>query len=149
VKAVEPISLEFAASGKRKVTFGMSVPIRRCAACGEVLYALRDLQAFDLRVANELGKRGMVNGETFRFMRKTVGLTGVALAQLLDLSAEEISRWENGHRTITRSAFSTLWSIVSDRLEGRETTLEHLRALREPKPLVKRVELEPAPGEGG
>jgi hypothetical protein len=49
------------------------------------------------------------------------------------VSAETVSRWENGHRAAERSVWNTLADLVADKLAGSTTTLDRLRALSEPR----------------
>jgi hypothetical protein len=64
------------------------------------------------------------------------------LAALLDVSAETISRWETEKRAVDRGALALVGNLVRDTLEGRTATLEQLRALREPRPLAKTIQLD-------
>lgn len=114
-------------------TFAGKVAARRCDACGELYVAAEDALRFDLRVARELGSRGAATGEAFRFMRKTLGLRAVDLAELLGVAAETISRWERGERSVDRAAFTVLGVLVADRLDGRATTMKLLKAQQAPQ----------------
>jgi transcriptional regulator with XRE-family HTH domain len=76
--------------------------------------------------------RGLRDGHALEFVRKALGLRAAELAALLDVSAETVSRWENGHRAAERSVWNTLADLAADRLAGKTTTLERLRALAEP-----------------
>jgi putative zinc finger/helix-turn-helix YgiT family protein len=122
---------ELTVSGVSFVVDG--VPAEICETCGESYVADPDLERAELTVAAELARRGVRSGESFRFMRKALGLRANALAELFDLQPETLSRWENGTQTLDPRAFALLGSLVVDRLEGRgETALARLRALRHP-----------------
>lgn len=122
--------------------FIAALPARHCRACGETSYEAVILQRFDLHVANRLAEAGVGSGAAFRFMRKALGLRAVDLAELLDVSAETLSRWETEKRALDRGALAVLAACVRDALAGRTSTLDTLRALRTPRALEKRVQLD-------
>lgn len=126
-------------------TFSAEVPVRLCPKCGHGSLSGPAMKEFELRAARELARAGVRTGDTFRFMRKTLGLTAAELAELLEVSAETISRWERGQRDVDWPAFIVLWWLVDDRLEGRADTLERIRGLRRgAAPLVTRLDLKSA-----
>lgn len=125
--------------------FTRSIPALRCSKCGEETMKGVDIEAFELEVAAELARHGELPAGAFRFMRRTLGMKAADLADLLDVTAETVSRWENEKQGIERRAAALLSSMVLDKLEGRTSTLERLRALKEPKPLPKLVRLAPRP----
>jgi YgiT-type zinc finger domain-containing protein len=122
--------------------FIASLPARQCKACGEISYEGAVLQRFDLHVATRLAESGVSSGAVFRFLRKALGLRAVDLAELLDVSAETLSRWETDKRAVDRGGLAVLASCVRDALAGRTETLDTLRALRTPRTLEKRVQLD-------
>lgn len=129
---------ELTVGGVRFVVDG--VPAAICETCGESYVVLGDLERAELTVAAELARRGIRSGESFRFMRKALGLRANALAELFDLQPETLSRWEKGTQTLDPRAFALLGSLVVDRLEGRdEPAFARLRALRSPSKATKRA----------
>lgn len=124
-------------------TFTASIPATKCATCGEVYYSGPVLEAFELDAAGELARHGEVLAEAFSFMRRSLGLKATDLAELLDVTHETVSRWENGHQPVERRAAALLSAMVIDRLEGRNATLDRLKALLKPEPLPKLVRLVP------
>jgi putative zinc finger/helix-turn-helix YgiT family protein len=123
-------------------TFTADVPALRCQGCRKSYLDGPAVEAFELAVARELATQGPASGETFRFMRKTVGMRAADLAELLDVTPETISRWETGKLDVARAAWATLADIVVEQSEGRSRMLDRLRSLREPKKLAKAVRLE-------
>lgn len=105
----------------------------KCGGCGEAFLDGADLGRAELLAAGEAVARGLRDGPTLKFVRKTLGLRAANLGELLDVSAETVSRWENGHRAAERSVWNTLADLVSDRLAGTTTTLDRLRAFGEPR----------------
>lgn len=107
-----------------------SLPAHVCGACGEASFDADVVRAFELAAAAELARRAVVSPETFRYMRKVVGLEGRELAALLGVTPETVSRWEHGATSIDTRAFALLGGIVVERAEKRADTLERLRAMR-------------------
>jgi DNA-binding transcriptional regulator YiaG len=122
--------------------FVAALPAKQCRSCGDVTYEGSVLQRFDLHVATRLVESGVSTGPAFRFLRKALGLRAVDLAELLDVSSETLSRWETEKRAVDRGALTVLSACVRDALAGRTETLDTLRALRTPRALGKRVQLD-------
>ena len=118
------------------------LPAKRCAACEKLLFDGKAIRNFELRVAGLLADAGASTGPAFRFMRKAIGMRATELAQLLDVSAETISRWETEKRAVDRGALALLGGLVRDAFVGRTSTLDQLRALCEPRPLDEIVRLD-------
>jgi DNA-binding transcriptional regulator YiaG len=123
-------------------TFKALLPARRCGGCGAVSFGAGTLERFELRVAAELAKAGASSSEVLRFMRKALQLRAADLAELLDVAPETVSRWETGKLRAEHRTLALLGSLVEDKVEGRSSTMDRLRALREPKPLGRTVQLE-------
>ena len=134
--------LELEVNGRK---FQTTVPAIRCAGCGKQTIDGFALGAFELSTAGELARRGEVSPESFKFMRKTLGMRAVDLAELLDVTPETISRWENDKQPIDRKAAALLSAMVIDRLEGRTTILDRLKTLLKPEPQPSLVRLVPRP----
>ena len=124
-------------------TFKASIPAIKCTKCGEETYAGADLANIDLAIAGELASHGVATPEAFSFMRRALGMRALELARLLDVAPETVSRWEHGKLPLERGPVALLSAMVLDRIEGRNTTLDRLRALDEPTPLPKLVRLVP------
>ena len=121
-------------SGRFGQRSGAAAASFRCAACGEEIIAGPDLERFGLAIARDAAQHTAPSGVVFRTMRKILGYTSQELAGLLGVSLETISRWENGARGVDALAFQLLGMIAADRLEGRTSTEDSLRAAREPTP---------------
>jgi putative zinc finger/helix-turn-helix YgiT family protein len=119
-------------------TFTADVPALRCAACDAVVFDVPALKEFERAAARELARHGPAVGETFRFMRKALGMRGVDMAELLDVPPETLSRWETGKLAMARTAWLTLSSLVLD-FDG---TQERLRAMREPPKSTRVVRIK-------
>jgi DNA-binding transcriptional regulator YiaG len=60
-----------------------------------------------LAVAAELARRGELPAEAFRFVRRILGMKAAELAEILNVTAQTISRRENGKQAIERHAAAT------------------------------------------
>lgn len=117
-------------------TFVVEAPAQECTKCGEKYVTGVVHENLDLLVAQKLSQAGILSGAVFRFMRKTLGLRAVQLAQLLSVTAETVSRWETEKREVDRAAFVVVGTMISDALAHRTDTIDRLRVLVEPKPLA-------------
>lgn len=118
----------------------------KCGACGELVFSGADLVRSELLAGAEAMARGLRDGGTFKFIRKALGMRAAELGSLLDVSPETISRWENGHRAAERSVWNTLADLVTDRLQGTETTLTRLTV---PKPRIPKQVVRLSLGTAG
>jgi YgiT-type zinc finger domain-containing protein len=124
-------------------TFVGMLPVTRCSSCGEETFAGPDLEALDLTISGELARHGEISADAFSFMRRALGVRAMDLAEFLDVTPETVSRWEHDRQPIDRGAIALLSAMVVDRLEGRTTTIDRLRALLKPEPLPRLVRLVP------
>lgn len=124
-------------------TFAATIPTTRCAKCGATYLSHDAVGVLELGAAGELARHGEVSAEAFGFLRRALGVRAVDLAEWLDVTPETVSRWEHGRQPIDRGAAAILSAMVVDRLEGRTTTLDRLKALLKPEPLPKLVRLTP------
>ncbi len=115
-------------------TFTGGIPAERCPQCGETYTEKHGHQALALSAARALIEVGEVNGATLRFFRHSLGLTGAALAELLGVASDTVSRWERGERNVDRLAWATVAGLVLDELEERPRTRHVLDAIRTPGP---------------
>lgn len=113
--------------------FTAQLPSLVCEACGEGSYAGEDLHRFELAAARKLAEIAEPSGEAARFLRKSIGLKAIDLAQLLHITPEILSRWENGKLAVDENSFLILGDLVEDYCTGSKRTLERLKTLREPR----------------
>jgi putative zinc finger/helix-turn-helix YgiT family protein len=114
-------------------TFTATLPAQVCPICGETYIGFEDLGRFEHAVASTLAREGTSSPEAFRFMRKSLGIPAVELAELLDVTPETVSRWEHGKLRVERRSLALLGSLVLEHAEGRTSMLDHLRSLKEPR----------------
>lgn len=100
---------------------------------GELVHPGREVMKASRAIVRELATRGASDGAAFAYMRKAAKLSGKALAELLGVAPETVSRWEHDKEPINRAALAVVGQIALEAIEGRSTTLERLRAAREVK----------------
>jgi len=126
----EAVEVRVPSSPEPLVVRVTGVSATRCGHCGESFMSGSDLGRAELLAAAEAMTRGLRDGGAFKFVRKALGLRAADLGDLLGVSAETVSRWENSHRAAERSVWNTLADLVSDKLHGTRTTLDRLTAPR-------------------
>ena len=111
-----------------------------CPNCRESYVSYDSLGEFEQNVADKIIRSGMRTGSSFRFLRKTIGLSAVELARIIGVRPESISRWESGRRVVDRGAFFELESLVAESASGeRPSVRSMIDALNSPKELARRV----------
>ncbi len=121
--------------------FIVTVHALQCSECEEDLVQADELRRAELAVAERIARAGIVSGDAFRHMRGALGMKATELAELLQVTPESISRWENDKREVDRSAAMLLASMVLDTVEGKTTTRERLASALGAKKLPKTVDL--------
>jgi putative zinc finger/helix-turn-helix YgiT family protein len=124
--------------------FSAEVPVRRCSSCKETYWNGPAMERLEIKAAAELARVGEVNAAAFRLQRKALGLLAKELAQLLDLTAEQISKYENGKAAIDRRAAALLATMLLEKDAGRRDTRDRLESLRKPHKLAAQVRLRVA-----
>jgi putative zinc finger/helix-turn-helix YgiT family protein len=115
---------------------------QKCRHCGAVYFASEVVRQFEQLAARRLAEIGAHSGETFKFMRKTLGLRAADLGELLDVKAETISRWETGEREVDRKAAALLQAMVIEAAMGKRDTQQRLESQwRASREVVRRVDV--------
>jgi hypothetical protein len=128
-------------------TYVVSVVARKCRACKETFVPGKALERVELTIAAALAMDGPPTGETFRFMRKALGIAAMKLAVLLDVAAETLSRWERGQRAVDLNAWLTVGTLVLERVRQpvrifvRLTTLRAKQKQKQSQKRPKTIEL--------
>lgn len=126
--------------GGRKLKADLAAQV--CTKCGEAIVALDELDRFAVAMAVTLVRAGARSGDAIRAMRKAIGLSATALAELLDVSPETVSRWEHGDREAPLPSVAALGAMVLDHPAGSTATADRLRALRKKPGLAKVVQVD-------
>lgn len=124
--------------------FTRSAPCRQCKKCGERYVDAVQLLAFDAEVATYVALHGLATGETFRLLRKGLGLTAQQISELLRVAPETISRWENGQRDVDLSAWAMVASLLAEERLGRPSAMQALKAASKPPHVPKNVRIDKA-----
>jgi DNA-binding transcriptional regulator YiaG len=122
--------------------FTGNVPARKCTSCGELLISGPGLAAFERAITLDLARGGEVGPEGFRWLRKAAGLKAVRLAELLDVTPMQVSRWENGRKPLERRAVALVSALAIEQTDGKTATRAVLEALAAGKKPPKRVRLD-------
>ena len=129
--------------GDRKIQ--VAVAATKCPKCSEVYVNGGTMERAEMLVAEHVARSGAVSGETFRFMRKALGLQAKALGALIGTPAETISRWETEARGTDRFAWIALAGMVIDAAEERAPiTRDIARATLDPSDLPRKLQLDNA-----
>lgn len=120
------------------------MPAVVCETCGEAYFGSADVGDFELQVAMEAGARGFIHGPVLRFMRTAISFSAKDLANLLDVTAETVSRWENGHTAIPRTVFIVVTALVEDHAAKRTVTRERLEAARRDQDVPTQINIRAA-----
>ena len=123
-------------------SFTAALPAMTCDNCGEIYFDGEVIGQFDLLVAARLAEAGVIDAEALKFMRKVTGLNGKEFAELLEVRAETVSRWEKDKRPIDRATYAVMRQLIFDRLHGTTQTADYLRSLHKPKRLPRNVKID-------
>jgi len=90
------------------VLFRGEMPWERCKACGEATVYAQDGFSWDRAVSEAAILHGLSSGPLVRRLRKGLGLSGKALADLVRTTPETVSHWETGKHPIPFAAWALL-----------------------------------------
>lgn len=128
-------------------TYSGRVAAFRCGKCGAEIVSAAELLAHERAVARYVADHGPFDGPGFAYLRVQLALQGTDLAELLDVRAETISRWENGRAPVDRNAWLVVGDMVRDLASGRDDTKRRIAALASP-PKAKRIKVPVPEGFG-
>lgn len=118
------------------------LPAEVCPKCKEVYVSGDAMERMELQVAANIARSGNVSGDSFRFMRKALGLQAKDMLEVIGTPPETISRWEKGVRDVDRFAWIALAMMVLDKAEERAPgTRDVVRATMAPKPMPKSIKI--------
>lgn len=91
-----------------------NIEVRRCRRCGEEEVVIPNMvELHRVIAAGVINKQARLTSPEIRFLRKHLGLTGVSMAELMGVTPETISRWENGKEVPGRTADRLLRMLVA------------------------------------
>jgi DNA-binding transcriptional regulator YiaG len=108
------------------------LPADACS-CGASTIQLETLARFEVSAAAALAIAGVCTGESFRFIRKSLGMRASDVGKILGVTPETVSRWETGQRDVDPHVFAMLGEIAIATAEGRPSPAERFKALASTK----------------
>jgi DNA-binding XRE family transcriptional regulator len=123
------------------VPFERKIRVQKCSKCGEVYLSAGALGDFELSAALALARAGVRKPKALKFMRKAAGLRATDLGELLGLTAEHLSRIENGKVPPDKRTVALIAAILEDKAAGTTRTVDQLRAIDRPRKLKGKVRL--------
>lgn len=108
---------------------------------GQAVIELGALDAVQALIALRLIDGGVRDGDAVRLLRKVARMKGAELAAYVNVRAETVSSWENGHSTIGLAEWFMLSAKVLDRLSRPIVPDRIQAAVKSPTPMAPRQEL--------
>jgi putative zinc finger/helix-turn-helix YgiT family protein len=145
--AERPETVRYDESGLPDVWL-VDIPVRRCQACGERSLVIPRIGQLHRLIANDISSQeGRLAPAEIRFLRKHLGFSGVDFAEILGVSPESVSRWENGHETMAVPTEKLLRLMVQRNEPIEDYPLDRLKDVA--KERGKRTKLRLSPSSSG
>lgn len=78
-----------------------NIPVYKCTTCGRIVPIITHIDDLHRLIADNLTTRKEVlSGKELRFIRKMMGIKAIELAEILGVSKQRISQWENDKGSI-------------------------------------------------
>ena len=130
----------YSACGLPHVTL-KGVEVRRCGECGEHEVVIPRMAELHQAIARAVvTKKARLMAAEVKFLRKHLGWSGAEFARHMGVTAETVSRWENGHEPMGAVADRLLRLMVVTQALKPEYTIDALAEL-EDEPAPARVKL--------
>jgi len=105
----------------------VGVEVSRCPKCGDYEVSIPAHRRLVQIVTKALlGKRGRLAPAELKWLRSVMGWTSLQLAQHVGVSAESVSKWENGHTQQSRPADRLVRMLLAHGLEPEQYPLAAL-----------------------
>ena len=137
----------YAESGLSNVVLINAVTTTSCSKCGEVYTGFRAIKRLHKAIATALiHKKGRLAPEEIRFLRKSLGWSGVDFARRMGTTKETVSRWESGKLSMGPQADRLLRMLVAKSTPVEQYPVDVLSQVAANGPArPARVELEDGP----
>ena len=137
----------YAESGLSNVVLINAVTTTRCSKCGEVYAGVRAIERLHTAIATALiRKKGRLAPEEIRFLRKSLGWSGVDFARRMGTTTKTVSRWESGKLPMGPQADRLLRMLVAKSTPVEQYPVDVLSQVAADGPArPARVELEDGP----
>src|SRR5713101_8279495 len=140
----------YAESGLSNVVLINAVTTTSCSKCGEVYPGFRGIERLHKAIATALiRKKGRLAPEEIKFLRKSLGWSGVDFAKRMGTTPETVSRWENRKAPMGPAADRLLRLLVAKETPVTEYTVDVLAQLAGDARPTKPARLRVAPGPKG
>jgi putative zinc finger/helix-turn-helix YgiT family protein len=92
----EPAPYRYTESGLPNVTLLRGVTVRECPKCGERIVSIPRMAELHRLLARKVAsQRARLSGAEIRFLRKSLGWSGVDFARTIGVNSDTVSKWEN------------------------------------------------------
>ena len=136
-------SYDYSACGLPVILDG--VVVHRCRGCGDHEVALPRVEELHRVIARHvIRKPTRLSPAEIRFLRKWLGESGEDLAELMGVTPEQVSRWENGKRDIGAPADRLLRLLVATAKPRDDYSTEQWRDLREKSSAPRKMHVRPS-----
>ena len=128
-------------SGLPNVTL-VGIEVSRCSSCGEHEAVIPRIEQLHRAIGTTIARKrpGLTPAE-IRFLRKSLGWSGADFAAHMGVSAETVSRWENGSATMGSAAERLLRLATLTREPAGHYSLEVLKDMARTKPAGQRLQV--------
>ena len=146
-KTRRELAYRYAESGLSNVVLINAVTTTICTKCGEVYTGFRAIERLHKAIAAAvIRKKGCLAPEEIRFLRKSLGWSGVDFARRMGATKETVSRWETGKLSMGPQADRLLRMLVAKGTPVEEYPIDVLSQVSADGPArAARVELEDGP----
>ena len=126
------------------------IEITECQRCGETYTGIPAIEGLHRAIASAvIRKKGRLAPEEIKFLRKSLGWSGVDFAKRIGTTAETVSRWEHGRAPMGRAADRLLRLLVAKETPVTEYPVDILAQLAADERPAKPVRLKVARGPRG
>ena len=132
-------NFRYDACGLRGVTL-VGVEVSRCPGCGEYEVSIPRIEDLHRGIARALARKpSRLVGAEIRYLRKWLGWSGVDFAAYMGVTAETVSRWENGTASMAGTAERLLRLLVLTREPVQDYSLDVLKGIARADPAPLRL----------
>ena len=126
------------------------IEITECQRCAETYTGIPAIEGLHRAIATAvIYKKGRLASEEIKFLRKSLGWSGVDFAQRMGTSAETVSRWEHGRAPMGPASDRLLRLLVARETPVTDYSVDVLAQVAADQRPAKPVRLQVARGPKG